>query len=98
MEPVGALLSRCHRVVTLLTILGPVCVLPGYPVSGGDPEPQVVLTLDRASAARLVSGDILFQCKLTLENHTGSELIVQSNFFSAFDGLILVVRDETGHE
>ena len=63
-----------------------------------NPGPHVVLTLDRASAERLESGDILFRCKLTLENHSGAELIVQSNFFSAFDGMILVVRDESGRE
>lgn len=74
-----------------------------HPVAADDKQPkpeqmpQVVLTLESVSAEG-GNGDVLFECKLTVENNTGKELKVRSNFFSAFDGMLLVVRDERGKE
>jgi hypothetical protein len=65
--------------------------------AGEDGPPQkVLLTLERASSERRDGGEILFECRLTLENDTGKALDVLSNFYSAFDGMSLLVRDEKG--
>lgn len=67
-------------------------------VPAAEERPKVILTLDSVSAERLSNGDVLFKCRLTVENHTGEELKVRSRFFSVPDGLALVVQDETGKE
>ena len=43
-------------------------------------------------------GDLLFICGAVLHNRTGHSLTVLSNFFSAFDGLTIVVRSPDGQE
>jgi hypothetical protein len=60
-----------------------------------EPKPAVSLILAKASAERR-SQDVLFQCDISLENATGRELSVRSNFNSAFDGVELVVTDLNG--
>lgn len=56
----------------------------------------VTLKIDAASAQRLSSGEILFECKLTLENRTCADLKVLSGFYSELDGLELLVIDPDG--
>jgi len=86
------------RALGLLVLLGASGTLPRVPVRADDLRPKVVLTLDGATAERWGHGDILFECRLSLENQTGAELKVRSNFFSAFDGMSLVVLDEGDKE
>jgi len=61
-------------------------------------KPEVTLALEAASAERWSNDDALFKCKLIVDNRTGKELKVLSNFFSAFDGMVLVVQDKHGKE
>jgi hypothetical protein len=58
-------------------------------------EPGVSLCLQKASGERL-ENDILFRCELVLDNDTGRDLAVRSSFYSAFDGLELVVTNPEG--
>ena len=60
-----------------------------------DPQPAVSLLLDKVSAERR-ERDIYFTCDVTLDNELGRELAVRSNFFSAFDGLEIVVTTPEG--
>jgi hypothetical protein len=62
-----------------------------------DPRDKAVvsLRLSRVSAERLTH-EILFDCDVILDNTTGKDLIVQSNFSSALDGLNLVVTRPDG--
>jgi hypothetical protein len=56
------------------------------------------VTLSLASArAEHLQNEVLFVCDAVLDNRTGAELTVRSCYFSAFDGLDLVVMDEMGH-
>ncbi|MFO0881106.1 MAG: hypothetical protein U0840_27600 [Gemmataceae bacterium] len=64
-------------------------------ISHAGPEPAVPLLLNKASAERL-GQDILFRCEVTLDNGTGRNLAVRSNFTSAYDGLELVVTTSEG--
>jgi hypothetical protein len=59
-------------------------------------KPAVVLDLVKATAERLDSGGVLFCCTATLKNNSGAELQVRTNFFSVFDGIILLVLGESG--
>jgi len=60
-----------------------------------EPKPIVSLILSKVTAER--SGDdTLFRCEVSLDNATGKELSVRSNFFSAFDGLEVVVTTTDG--
>jgi hypothetical protein len=60
-----------------------------------DDKPTVSLLLSRASAERW-DHHILFRCDAVLDNASGKDLTVVSNFFSAFDGLQLVVTTTDG--
>ncbi len=79
------------------------CVVPivgiiaisGLPAIAGDTKPAVSLFLAKASAERK-NQEIVFLCEVMLDNATGKELTVRSNFFSAFDGLELVVTSLDG--
>jgi hypothetical protein len=55
----------------------------------------VGLRLQKASAERW-DKDILFRCDVTLDNETGKDLTVKSNFNSVFDGLQIVVTAPDG--
>ena len=57
------------------------------------PTGGVSLTLTSVAAKREPTMLTLF-CDAVLENQTGAALTVSSHFFSAFDGLSLVVRDD----
>jgi CubicO group peptidase (beta-lactamase class C family) len=66
------------------------------PEGGAAPErPGVSLLLLKASAERR-ENDTLFRCEVRIDNATGNELKVRSNFASAFDGLELVVTTKKG--
>jgi hypothetical protein len=95
---VGFLISVNVLLVVTLSMVGSAHRRPERPERAGKETPKVVLTLASVSTDRLDSGDILFTCKVIIENNTGAVLKVKSNFFSAFDGLSLVVRDEDGKE
>jgi hypothetical protein len=56
---------------------------------------NVSLVLLKASAKRS-DIDVLFDCEARIDNATGSELKVKSNFFSAFDGLEIVITSKEG--
>ena len=59
------------------------------------PNKPVGLTLAKATVER--SGtDVTFRCETVLINKTNSVLKVKSNFYSAFDGLQLVVFSQEG--
>jgi hypothetical protein len=61
------------------------------------PAEKVTLTLAKVSVKRFEK-EVLFICDVVIDNRTGAELTVMSNFHSAFDGLELVVLDETGRK
>jgi len=69
------------------------CVLG--PSAAADPEPAVSLLLRKASAEQWEK-DIHFECQVILDNATGRDLAVRSNFYSVFDGLQLVVTTPEG--
>lgn len=58
-------------------------------------EPAVSLLLIKTTAERLGT-DILFRCEVAIDNDTGRDLTVRSNFNSVFDGLELVVTTLEG--
>jgi hypothetical protein len=82
---------RGVRILLIATSVG--CVLG--PSAAADSEPAVSLLLRKASAERWEK-HILFQAEVALDNATGRDLAVRSNFFSAFDGLQLVVTTAEG--
>jgi hypothetical protein len=67
----------------------------GGPSFAEKPMPAVSLILSKASAER---GEhyTLFRCEAVLDNATGKDLSVRSNFSSVFDGLELVVTTREG--
>jgi hypothetical protein len=58
-------------------------------------KPAVSLVLSRASAQRR-EHDTMFRCDVRLDNATGRDLTVRTNFSSVFDGLELVVTNSEG--
>ena len=62
---------------------------------GQEQKPTVSLLLSRASAERWERA-IFFRCAAVLDNGSGKDLTVRSNFSSAFDGLELVVTTADG--
>ncbi|MEI8381197.1 MAG: hypothetical protein WCJ09_13800 [Planctomycetota bacterium] len=89
----------CSRSNLSLLICTAVVLATGHS-SADEPKPTVSLILTKASAER--SGpdtkppDTLFRCEVSLDNQMGSDLVVRSNFNSAFDGLELVVTTVEG--
>jgi len=83
--------------MTPLLALSVVAILvsPGGPLIADEPKPTVSLVLSRAAAERREQ-DTLFRCEASLDNATGKDLSVRSNFFSVFDGLELVVTNKEG--
>ena len=83
--------GRCSFAVPACLIL----LVGGSPAVGQPDKPVVSLLLFKASAER--SGrDVLFRCEAALDNAAGKDLTVQSNFFSVFDGVELVVTAPDG--
>jgi len=80
------------RAIVLCVGLGAIFAMT---VTAGEPEPNVSLILSKASVAQLEL-DVLFRCEVSLDNAVGKELTVRSNFYSAFDGLELVVTNREG--
>jgi hypothetical protein len=97
-------LSRPSRLVLALSLVW----LTGGCPRGGPPQPGpagpeaavagVRLVLASATAERWANGDVLVRCTATLQNDTGRELDVRTNFHSAFDGLTLVLLRPDGTE
>ena len=59
--------------------------------------PAIELSLSKASA--FWNGDqVLVVCDAVIDNRTAAAVSVRSNFFSAFDGVSLVVRNAKGKE
>jgi hypothetical protein len=63
--------------------------------NGDDRKPAVSLLLSKASAERS-KRYVLFRCDAVIDNATGKDLTVRSNFNSVFDGLELVVTTPDG--
>jgi hypothetical protein len=62
-------------------------------------QKKVSLTLEGVQAERWDEGrDVMFGCKVNLQNDTGAELEVRSHFSSIYDGLELVVFSESGEK
>src|SRR5262245_60820546 len=74
-----------------------VLALVSLPARPADP-PRFELTLAKATAERLDGGQVVIRCDTVIENNAGRVVNVRSNFFSAFDGLAVVVRDAKGKE
>ena len=60
-----------------------------------EPEPLVSLLVSKVTAKQYAR-DVIVHCEATLDNATGSDLSVRSSFFSAFDGLEIVVTNRDG--
>jgi hypothetical protein len=58
-------------------------------------EPLVSLLISKVTAER-VDKDTNFDCDTTLDNATGRDLTVRSTYYSAFDGLEIVVTNLEG--
>ncbi|HEY1189871.1 MAG TPA: hypothetical protein VGE74_19635 [Gemmata sp.] len=74
------------------------CVAVGLGAPGGraeEPAPVVSLLIAEVTATR-DGKDTYIDCKATLDNATGRDLTVRSMYFSAFDGLEVVVTDTEG--
>jgi len=67
------------------------------PLRAEERKEPVRLTLSGATAERDETA-VRFRCETVLINNTGAALNVKSNFFSAFDGLELVVFSEDGKQ
>jgi hypothetical protein len=65
------------------------------PLAADDAKPAVSLHLLKATAERSPA-HTLFRCEVNLDNQTGGDLVVRSNFTSAFDGMELVVTAPDG--
>src|SRR4051812_12434859 len=61
-----------------------------------DEKPDFDLTLTKAAAQRFDGDNLVVICDVVLDNRAGKDVKVRSNFGSAFDGLVVVVRDEKG--
>jgi hypothetical protein len=72
------------------------CYLKGGPDSGKT-EGKVSLRIAAPSAVR-DGRYVTIICHATLDNRTDSAFVVKSNFFSAFDGLSVLVRTQAGEE
>src|SRR5262245_13867021 len=88
---------RCLLPVLPLTALSLAAILvsAGSPSRADEPKPAVSLLLPKASAEQNEL-DTLFRCEVVLDNATGKDLTVRSQFSSAFDGLELVVTTAEG--
>ena len=74
----------------------PTCILFAALGMGPHDKPDFDLTLTKAAARRLDNGDVIVVCDAVIDNRTTKVVNVRSTFGSAFDGLMLVVRDEKG--
>lgn len=49
-----------------------------------------------APSAMRRNGEVTIACEATINNRTGAPIVVKSSFYSAFDGLSVVVRTKDG--
>jgi hypothetical protein len=84
------MISRVFMVLLTASLAG-----VGMTSFADDSVPAVSLLLSKASA-ELRGQDTLFRCEVVLDNATGRDLAVWSNFSSAFDGLEVVVTNPKG--
>lgn len=82
--------SLCRAVVTATIGLAAATSL------ADDKQQFISLVLTDASAKQSSDGDALFVCKVTIDNGTKNDVVVQSRFNSALDGLELVVTNTNG--
>jgi hypothetical protein len=82
----------------IAAVVGVLCLGACASNRAADPQEagQVRLAVESATAKRWDNGEVLLICRVVLDNQTGQELTVHSHFFSAFDGLELVVLDKNG--
>ena len=71
------------------------CLSDGNPLAADESCGTVSLSVSAASVKR-GEADTLFQFEAVLENTTGKELTVRTNFSSVFDGLVLEVKNAKG--
>ena len=84
------------RPLTMHMALGlSLLLMPGVSTRADEKNPGVSLMLSKVAARRDSKGTD-FHCQVTIDNHTGKEIAVTSNFFSVFDGLELVVTNIDG--
>jgi hypothetical protein len=93
----GTMATRCLLSALPLAALSLTAILlsAGGPSLADESKPAVSLVLSKASAER-DEHDTLFRCEAVLDNATGKDLTVRSNFSSAFDGLELVATTKEG--
>jgi hypothetical protein len=60
-----------------------------------EPPKKVTLTLGKVLTER-DENSVCFQCEATFDNAFGKVLVVHTSFFSAFDGLSVVLFDDKG--
>ncbi len=71
------------------------CVLPFIPGCAPSVSSPVVIKLSKVTVENS-GGRMRFICETEIHNETGAELMVKSNYYSAFDGLMIVVLDKGG--
>jgi hypothetical protein len=59
-------------------------------------EKFVSLVISKASAMRSENKYVGFALEVAVDNATGKDITARSHFYSAFDGLVLVVTDKNG--
>src|SRR4051794_13942097 len=91
-------MGAMKKVMLSLGLLTAILAVPAYLVRPSSTlRPPLELRL--AGASVMQNGENpLFVCQAVIVNRTGGTLRVLSNFFSAFDGLTLVVEAEGGRE
>src|SRR5262249_49480224 len=81
--------TRWSFVATLL-------VLFSGPPPGPADEVEFVTLSAKQVTAKVRTSDVFVTCKAVIDNQTGRKLVVKSSFYSAFDGLSIVVTDQNG--
>ena len=78
----------------LCSVVSMLMLCPSF-VSADEGGGYLSMNLTSVSAERM-KGDILFRCDVDLENATGSDIRVISNFATEFDGIDIVVTNKKG--
>ena len=75
------------------------CLMLWVGVTGSpaaEKEVPVSLKLLEATAEKFDDGKLLISCRVLLDNRTGDEITVTSNFGSPFDGIEIILSDTEG--
>ena len=56
----------------------------------------VSVVVSKASGTRLARNNVGFELEVAVDNSTGKDITTRSHFYSAFDGMVLVVTDKNG--